>query len=137
MAKRKVTLFRKSHLPHFKKLLNEERDKVLQDMGYIKETLDSSMRDSSGDHSAYSFHIADQGSDTYDRERTYLMAARENKYLGEIMDALERIETGSYGICVLCDKPIEKERLEVVPIAKYHVNCKEQLAKAKKKEATT
>ena len=110
---------------------------MLKDMGYIKESLlDTTTRDASGDNSAYSFHIADQGSDTYDREKSYLLAARENKYLSEVMDALSRIENGTFGICQICEKPIEKERLVVVPIAKYHVNCKMKLAEAKKKETS-
>lgn len=127
---------KKKDLEYFKKLLVEEQTKVLRDMGYIKETLmDSTMREASGDHSAYSFHMADQGSDTYDREKTFMLAARENKYLSELNDAIRRMEEGKYGICMICGKDIEKERLEVVLVAKYHVTCKKQLEKVKNKES--
>ncbi|MCB0833876.1 MAG: TraR/DksA family transcriptional regulator [Bacteroidetes bacterium] len=126
---------KKRDLEYFKKLILEEQNKVLKDMGYIKETLlESTMRDASGDHSAYSFHMADQGSDTYDREKTFMLAARENKYLGELADAMRRIEEGTYGVCLICNKDIEKERLEVVLVAKYHVECKRKLQKVKSKE---
>jgi RNA polymerase-binding transcription factor DksA len=127
---------KKKDLEYFKKLILEEQTKVLKDMGYIKETLmDGTMREASGDHSAYAFHMADQGSDTYDREKTFMLAARENKYLSELNDAMRRIDDGTYGICMICNKDIEKERLEVVLVAKYHVQCKKQLEKVKNKES--
>jgi RNA polymerase-binding transcription factor DksA len=129
---------KKKDLEYFKKLIQEEQEKVLKDMGYIKETmLDSTIRDASGDHSAYSFHMADQGSDTYDREKTFMLASRENKYLSELIDAMRRIEEGSYGVCMICNKDIEKERLEVVLVAKYHVDCKRKLEKVKNKDTHT
>ncbi|MBL7960629.1 TraR/DksA family transcriptional regulator [bacterium] len=127
---------KKKDLEYFRKLIQEEQDKVLKDMGYIKETLlDSTMRDASGDHSAYSFHMADQGSDTYDREKTFMLASRENKYLSELVAAMRRIEEGTYGVCMICNKDIEKERLEVVLVAKYHVECKRKLEKVKTKDS--
>ena len=127
---------KKKDLEYFKKLIAEEQNKVLKDMGYIKETImDTTIRDASGDHSAYAFHMADQGSDTYDREKTFLLASRENKYLSELVDAMRRIEEDTYGVCMICGKDIEKERLEVVLVAKYHVDCKKQLEKVKTKEA--
>ncbi len=126
---------KKKDLEQFKKLVYSEQVKTLRDMGYIKENiLDETMRDASGDQSAYSFHMADQGSDTYDREKAFLLAARENKYLSDLNDAMKRIEDGTYGVCMICGKDIEKERLEVVLVAKYHVDCKKQLAKVKNKD---
>ena len=128
---------KKKDLDYFKKLIYSEQLKTLKDMGYFKENvLDETMRDASGDQSAYSFHMADQGSDTYDREKSFLLAARENKYLSDLNDAMKRIEEGTYGVCMICKKDIEKERLEVVLVAKYHVDCKKQLAKVKNKDTT-
>ena len=127
---------KKKDLEYFKKLIQEEQEKVLKDMGYIKETiLDSTIRDASGDHSAYSFHMADQGSDTYDREKTFMLASRENKYLSELVDAQRRIDEGTYGVCMICNKDIEKERLEVVLVAKYNVDFKRKLEKVKTKDS--
>lgn len=126
---------KKKDLEYFKKLIYNEQVKTLRDMGYFKETiLDETARDASGNQSAYSFHMADQGSDTYDREKSFLLAARENKYLAELNDAMKRIENGTYGVCMICGKDIEKERLEAVLVAKYHVVCKNQLAKVKSKD---
>jgi RNA polymerase-binding transcription factor DksA len=128
---------KKKDLEYFKKLIYNEQLKTLKDMGYFKENvLDETMRDASGDQSAYSFHMADQGSDTYDREKSFLLAARENKYLADLNDAMKRIDDGTFGVCMICGKDIEKERLEVVLVAKYHVECKKQLAKIKTKDTS-
>ncbi|HMW34282.1 MAG TPA: TraR/DksA family transcriptional regulator [bacterium] len=129
---------KKKDLEYFKKLLQEEINKVLKDMGYIKETLlEETSREAAGDHSGYSFHMADQGSDTHDREKQFMLAARENKYLSDLADAMERVKAGTYGVCMICNKDIEKERLEMVLVAKYHVACKKKLEEVKQKEHQT
>lgn len=128
MAKRK---FDKKSLTNFKKLILEERSSVLKDMGIQETSLQSTIKEASGDHSSYSYHMADQGSDTHDREKTFLLAARENKYLVQLDNALDRIENKTYGICMICGELIEKERLEAVLVAKYHVACKLKLEKSK------
>ena len=78
------------------------------------------------ENSPYSLHMAEQGTDAMEREKTFLYAQRENKFLSYLEDALKRIEQGTYGICVECiEVPqnncptcplIPKERLEAVPI---------------------
>ncbi len=50
------------------------------------------------------------------------------KLLREIADALERIEHGTYGVCLECDEPISAKRLEAVPWARYCVSCQENIA---------
>jgi DnaK suppressor protein len=50
------------------------------------------------------------------------------KLLREIADALQRIEHGTYGVCLECDEPISAKRLEAVPWARYCVTCQEQIA---------
>jgi DnaK suppressor protein len=50
------------------------------------------------------------------------------KLLREISDALQRIEQGTYGVCLECEEPISVKRLEAVPWARYCVTCQEQIA---------
>jgi DnaK suppressor protein len=50
------------------------------------------------------------------------------KLLREIADALERIEHGTYGVCLECEEPISAKRLEAVPWARYCVTCQERIA---------
>lgn len=50
------------------------------------------------------------------------------KLLREIGDALQRIEQGTYGVCLECEEPISVKRLEAVPWARYCVSCQEAIA---------
>lgn len=50
------------------------------------------------------------------------------KLLREISDALQRIEQGTYGVCLECEEPISVKRLEAVPWARYCVSCQEKIA---------
>lgn len=112
-------------LQFFKKLLLDKRRDLLGQMDFIKETeMDTTTREASGDHSAYSFHMADQGTDTMEREKSFLYAQRDGRLLYHIDLALERVEKGEYGLCHECRKPISKERLEAVPHARLCISCK-------------
>ena len=75
------------------------------------------------ENSTYSLHM-EQGTDAMEREKTFLFASREGKFLNYLEDALKRIEKSEYGRCVDCGKLIEKERLEAVPHAQLCVQCK-------------
>ena len=110
---------------HFRKLIIEKRDALSEELGLLKETaVDESSRESSGNPSNYSYHMADLGTDSQEREKAYLFFARENKYLRYLNEALERLERGEYGSCKVCGEPIPKARLEAVPHATMCVPCK-------------
>ncbi len=110
---------------YYKKLILEKREGLLVELGSLKETaLDESSRPSSGNSSSYSYHMADLGTDSQEREKAYLFLARENKYMRYLDDALIRIERGNYGDCKVCGKPIPKARLKAVLHATMCVPCK-------------
>ncbi len=130
----------KKELAKFKELLTEKRVQLLKDLGEFKERDEaSSIKDSSGDNSAYSFHMADVGTDNMEREKAFFFATREGKYLSHIEKALDRIENGTFGICADCTEEkqdlcptcpeIPKERLLAVPTATRCVPCKERAEK--------
>ena len=115
----------KQQLEHYKKIILEKREQLLLELEHLKEAgLNSSVKDVSGEHSAYAFHMADQGTDTMEREQQYMFASREGNYLYHLEQALERIEKGEFGICVLCGKDINPDRLEAVPHARLCIDCK-------------
>lgn len=112
-------------LNEFKELILTERDRLLVELGYLSEpSLTDALNESSQGGNAYAYHMADQGTDAQEREKAYIFAARDNKYLSQLGDALERIEDGSYGICTVCGKLIEEKRLKAVLVAKQHIECK-------------
>jgi RNA polymerase-binding protein DksA len=106
---------KKKDLENFKDILIKKRDELLKNMEYLKGILNSTNQEASGDHSAYSFHMADQGTDAMEREKAFLFISRDEKYLKQIDAALERVANGTYGICRVTGKEIGHERLEAVP----------------------
>ena len=116
--------YSKTDLEHFKRIIVERRKEILEDL----ETLKVSMMDvTTGEYvtenSTYSLHM-EQGTDAMEREKTFLFASREGKFLNHLDDALKRIEKGEYGFCSDCGKLIDKERLEAVPHAQLCIECK-------------
>lgn len=127
----------KSKLPaavikEYKQLLNRLRDRVVDEISFLAgDNLNRSQRESSGDLSSYSFHMADQGTDNFDREFALNLVSSEQDVLYEIDDALRRIDQGVYGMCETCGCAIEKARLSALPFAKMCIKCKSQAEKGK------
>ncbi len=112
----------------FREILVKERGNVEEEMRRQESTsLSRSQRDVSGDLSGYSFHMADAGTDTYEREFAGNLLTAEQKILFEIDGALLRMDDGTYGSCQKCKKVIAKKRLEIVPYARLCKKCKEQV----------
>ena len=117
--------FNKTTLKKFLELLLGERDRIVEDLEYHKGELNKTVTDGAGELSSATYHMADVGTDMAEREKTSLFAHRQAKYLGDIDEAIERVENETYGVCIICGDLIEEGRLMAVPIAKYHVSCKE------------
>jgi RNA polymerase-binding transcription factor DksA len=77
----------------------------------------------------FSTHMADAGTDTYDRDLALGMLSSEQDSLYEIDEALERIREGTYGICELTGKKIETARLDVIPWTRFAAEAEKQLEK--------
>ncbi|MFC1606655.1 TraR/DksA family transcriptional regulator [Candidatus Latescibacterota bacterium] len=115
----------KNDLDFFKSLILKKKEELLAELGYLEaSSLSSTSKDQAGDLSSYSFHMADQGTDTMEREKAFSLASREGRYLHHLNEALERIEKGSYGVCRTCGEDIGKNRLEAVPNATQCISCK-------------
>jgi len=115
----------KNDLEYFKGLIVSKKEELLSELGYLENSsMSATAKDQSGDLSSYSYHMADQGTDTMDREMAFSLASREGRYLHHLNEALERIEKGTYGICRSCGKEISRTRLEAVPNATQCINCK-------------
>jgi DnaK suppressor protein len=101
---------------HFRALLERERSRLEHARSAVHH--DGSLLEETGDLAIGSGdHIADSASETYLRELDGGLEENADHILTEIHAALERIEEGTYGLCVTCGKPIATERLEAVPWA--------------------
>lgn len=127
-------------LEHFKKIILDKRKEILEELQILKENMmDVTTGEYENENSAYSMHM-EQGTDAMEREKTFMFASREGKFLNYLDDALIRIEKGTYGLCIEClDTPkmlcktcplIPKERLEAVPHAQLCVEIKNRKVRA-------
>lgn len=119
------TPFSDDELEHFKELLLQRRREAKEEIEQMREQI-AEAREQSGDNTAYGVHMADAGTDAMEREKLHLMIARQQKYIGYLERALERIENKAYGICRVTGKPISKERLEAVPHTEISIEAKRQ-----------
>jgi DnaK suppressor protein len=111
-------------LEAFKNLLIEQRQEAREEFDILSQNIMDTSGEFEADNQTYSLHTAEQGTDAIEREKTFLHAQRTSDYIKKLDEALERIERGTYGICVICGKLIEKQRLQAVPITQKHVDCK-------------
>ena len=135
MVKKKSTgkkqPFTQKDLETIRKALVKKKAQILEELLRIKgESLNKSLKDASGDLSGYSFHMADMATDLYDREFSLELAEGERERLYALDDAIKRIDEGTYGVCDMCGVKISKQRLKVMPQAKYCIECQEKEEKS-------
>ncbi|MEP6990265.1 MAG: TraR/DksA C4-type zinc finger protein, partial [bacterium] len=125
----------KKQLQHFEKRLLEERKRVLKELGHYDEAFGSTSQESDGDLSSYSFHMADQGTDAMEREKAFLFASQEGRFLWHIDEALRRLYRSpeTFGKCQNCGQDIAFERLDALPHARFCIQCKQTEEDAKSK----
>lgn len=116
---------RSRDLARFEKLLLEERQRVARELEEQEQVARRSPRESSGDLSAYSLHMADAGTDAMVREQNFMLAANLGRILNNIEAALRRVRDGRYGVCDCCAKPIGTKRLQALPYASRCLACQE------------
>ncbi len=117
------TPFSDEELEHFKQLILDKRKAAMEDIDRMRAQIEDSREQAEND-TAYSFHMADAGTDAMEREKLYLMMARQQKYVGYLDRALERIKNKTYGICKVTGKTISKDRLEAVPHTEISIEAK-------------
>ena len=118
----------KKQLQHLETRLRDERARVMKELGYYDESFNNTLQSSDGDLSSYSFHMADQGTDTMEREKQFLFASQEGRYLWHVNQALRRLiaEPEDFGKCHQCGQEIAFERLDALPHARLCITCKEK-----------
>lgn len=135
---KKIKGYSKKELDNFKELILQKRTEILEQLQNLKDQMmDPTTGQYVNESSPYSLHMAEQGTDAMEREKLYLWAQRETKFLGYLEDALQRIDNGTYGICIECiDEPqglcptcplIPEDRLKAVPHTQHCLQVKKQM----------
>lgn len=100
--------------------LLELRERLLHQMnGLAKESAE--------EMASYSLHMADSGTDNFDRDFALSLLSSDQDAVYEIEEALKRIEKDTYGVCELTGKPIPKARLDAIPWTRFTVEAQAQL----------
>ena len=102
--------------------LLELREQLLHQMNGLA-------KDSAQEMPGYSLHMADSGTDNFDRDFALSLLSSDQDAVYEIEEALKRIEKKTYGVCELTGKPIPRARLEAIPWTRFTVNAQAQLEK--------
>ncbi len=117
-------------LDMFAGVINEAKTEALEELRMLKERLEDLTSFDAGEESMiYSMHMAEQGSEAQEKEKTYAQIQRISEHIKKLDDAMDRIRNKTYGICRVCGCLIAKERLLAVPITtlsaayKIHSKC--------------
>lgn len=110
---------------HLEQRLLRERERTLKALAQFDERAKVSQQEDDGDLTAYPFHPADDGTDTMEQEKDFLLASKEGRLVYWIDEALRTLykEPGRFGVCQNCGRSIDFERLDIVPWARYCVEC--------------
>lgn len=128
----KKQVLTKAELKKYKEVLLATQSKILGDIDHLQDTHLNSHKDNSGDLSGYSLHMADVGTDNYDRELALDVVGNEQETLYQIQKALERIDLGTFGLCEMEGRPIDKRRLDAIPWTPFCKEAAEKLEKGKR-----
>lgn len=119
----RVSPYSDEELEYFREIIIKKRDEAEQELKTLQNLLRESMENAS-DESAYSFHMADAGTDAQEREKTYMLFNRTKKFIRYLDGALKRIDNKTYGVCKVTGKKIAKGRLEAVPHTQLSIEAK-------------
>lgn len=119
----RVSPYNDEELEYFREIIIKKRDEAENELTTLQNLLRESMENAS-DESAYSFHMADAGTDAQEREKTYMLFNRTKKFIRYLDDALKRIDNKTYGVCKVTGKKIAKGRLEAVPHTQLSIEAK-------------
>jgi DnaK suppressor protein len=104
--------------------LLEKRRRVAHALDYLHKENPGSIEDETEESTPDYNHLAETASVTLDREIDYTLEEIDEQVLGAIDEALARIESGTYGLCVNCGRPINEERLRAIAWATLCIDCK-------------
>lgn len=119
----RVSPYNDEELEYFRQIILKKRDDSEDELNTLQKSLRESMENAS-DESAYSFHMADAGTDAQEREKTYMLFNRARKFVKYLDDAISRIDNKTYGVCKVTGEKISKGRLEAVPHTQLSIDAK-------------
>lgn len=124
----KKTKYLDSELEEFKQIIFAKLKKANQDFELLTEAYSNNSEHGTNDTSP-TFKVLEEGQQVLSKEENSRLAARQQRFITNLENALIRIENKTYGICRVTGKLISKERLKAVPHATLSIDAKNQMAK--------
>jgi len=116
--------YSEDELKEFDALINRKLDKAREEYKILKETLNRNNDEGTDATSGGNTKVLEDGAETAEKENLSQLAARQQKYITNLENALIRIKNGTYGICSVTGKLIPKERLIAVPHTTQSIEAK-------------
>ncbi len=118
--------YSKTKLEEFRTVIMGKMNSVADEVETIQDGINTGKNPNGAmsQDAIYSVHMADAGTDSHEREKSYLLMTREENYFRNLSVALERIDTGEFGTCTICGELIAEERMLEVPNTNKCVACK-------------
>jgi len=115
--------YSEKELKEFEKIIIDKLDKANVELDILKGSL-THKNDESTDSTFGSVKTLEDGADTAEKEHLNQLAARQQKFIINLDNALVRIKTGTYGVCIETGKLISKARLRAVPHTQHSIEAK-------------
>jgi len=109
-------------LENIRSMLLERRKSLAGD---VENLSTQALQNEGGSH--LPVHLADLGSDNFNKEMALGLVETEEQEIREIDDALQKIQDGTYGSCEECEQEIPTPRLEAIPYARHCIHCQQKL----------
>ena len=121
-----IKKYSKAKLNKFRETIIKRMEEISHEMDEIKVGIldKGNPKASLSQDSVFSVHMADAGSDSFEKEKSFMFMSRESDYYNNLSLALERIDQEDFGVCKICDGLIPEERLLEVLNATKCVDCK-------------
>lgn len=121
-----IKKYSKAKLKKFRETIIIRMEEISHEMDDIKVGILDKGNPKAGlsQDSVFSVHMADAGSDSFEKEKSFMFMSRESDYYNNLSLALERIDQEDFGVCKICDGLIPEERLLEVLNATKCVDCK-------------
>lgn len=123
MSQEEKTRYSESELKEFEALINDKLEKARNELNELKKSI-TKAGDTGTDITNNSTKVLEDGADTLEKENMNQLAARQQKFINNLENALIRIKNGTYGICIDTGKLISKERLKAVPHTMHSIEAK-------------
>jgi DnaK suppressor protein len=110
-----------------KERLKERKTEIENDVSFMSNEMRSIGIDQDDENGSVGNHIADDGSNVTEAERIVTVTEDLQYILAQVNAALERMDEGSYGVCMSCGRQINEERLEAFPYVAYCIECQSRI----------